>query len=308
MKRLALFMVSAFVLMSVFHPGFAAAKDSPGIMVGDSMIMTATVEAIDKADREVTLRGPAGDVATIEVDKAVKNFDQIKVGDEVHAEYYQSVAVFIGKPGDEPGATAGVAVATAKKGQKPGAVTVETTDVVVAIRAIDRNNRTVTVQGPHGYLMTMGVDQSVTSYDQLKVGDTVQIRHTEALAVWVTKAKPSATLEIEEIQVAVMASGVFGKGKLHFKGKTYPIETGGLGVGGIGISTVDATGDVWNLKNIEDFSGVYGQLRAGAVIVDKSIGKLWLTNTKGVKISLSAKRKGAMLSIGADGLVMKVKK
>jgi hypothetical protein len=308
MKKSVLVMISAFVLVSVFHPGPAAAKDNPGVMVGDSMIMTATVEAIDKADREVTLRGPAGDIATIEVDKAVKNFDQIKVGDEVHAEYYQSVAVFIGKPGDDPGATAGVAVATAKKGQKPGAVTVETTDVIVAIRAIDRDNRTVTVQGPHGHLMTMGVDQQVKAYDQLKVSDTVQIRYTEAVAIWVTKAKPSATIEIDEVQVAFIASGNFGKGKLHYKGKTYPIEVGGLGVGGIGISTIEATGDIWGLKDINDFSGVYGQLRAGAVVANLSIGKLWLSNTKGVKMSLSAKRKGVMLSIGADGLVMKIKK
>ncbi|MBW1851789.1 MAG: hypothetical protein JRJ15_10220 [Deltaproteobacteria bacterium] len=202
MKRFVLFMVSAFVLVSVFHPGLTAATDSPGVMVGDAMIMTATVEAIDKADREVTLRGPAGDIATIEVDKAVKNFDQIKVGDEVHAEYYQSMAVFIGKPGDDPGAAGDISVATAKKGQKPGAVTVETMDVVVAIRAIDRDNRTVTVQGPQGNHMTMGVDQSVKSYDQLKVGDTVHIRYTEALAVWVTKAMALAN-EAERTSTAL---------------------------------------------------------------------------------------------------------
>lgn len=307
MKRLVLFMVSAFVLVTLLHPGLTAAKDNPGVMAGDAMIMTATVVAIDKADREVTLRGPADDVVTIEVDEAVKNFDQIKVGDEVHAEYYQSMVVSIGKPGDEPGGAAGISVATAEKGQKPGAVIVETMDEVVAIRAIDRETRTLTVQGPQGQLITMGVDQTVKSYDQLKVGDTVQIRHTEAVAMWVSKAKPSATIEIDAVQVAFMASGNFGKGKLHFKGKTYPIEIGGLGVDGIGISTLEASGGVWNLKNIEDFSGVYGQLRAGLVIADNSVGKIWLANANGVKMSLSAKRKGVMLAIGADGLIIKVK-
>jgi hypothetical protein len=269
--------------------------------------MTATVEAIDKADRKITLKGPEGDVFTIVAGEEVRNFKEIKVGDEVHAEYYQSVAVSLGKPGEEPEVTASVGAARAEKGKKPGAVAVETVDVVVPVRAIDRENRTVTFQGPSGILRTVGVDDGIMSYDQLKVGDTIQLRYTEAVAIWVTKEQPSGSVALEQVQIALLASGNFGKGTLYFQDKTHPFEMGGLGVGGIGISKLDAIGDVYNLKNIEDFSGVYVQLRLGVVAGTKSAGHIWLENTKGVKISLRSKRKGLMLSVGADGLVVKMK-
>ncbi len=308
MKKLILFVVTAFVLMTPFHPGLTTAQDSPGAMVGNAAIMTATVEAIDKADRKITLKGPEGNVFTIVAGEEVRNFKEIKVGDEVHAEYYQSVAVALGKPGAEPEVAAGVGAARAGKGQKPGAVAVETVDVVVPVRAIDRENRTVTFEGPTGILRTVGVEDGIMSYDQLKVGDTIRLRYTEAVAIWVTKEQPSGTVTLEEVQVAFLASGNFGKGKLYFQGKTHPFELGGLGVGGVGISKVEAMGDVYNLKNVEDFAGVYGQLRAGVVAGTKSADKIWLENTKGVKISLRSKRKGLMLSVGADGLIVKMKK
>ena len=39
---------------------FAQAQDKPGIMLGDAVVITAKVEAIDQKDRAVALRGPAG--------------------------------------------------------------------------------------------------------------------------------------------------------------------------------------------------------------------------------------------------------
>ena len=67
---------------------FAQAQDKPGIVLGDAVVITAKVEAIDKKDRAVALRGPAGNVFVVEVGDEVKNFKQIKVGDQVRVEYY----------------------------------------------------------------------------------------------------------------------------------------------------------------------------------------------------------------------------
>ena len=72
----------------------AQAQDKPGIMLGDAVVITAKVEAIDQKDRAVALRGPEGNVFVIEVDDAVKNFKQIKVGDQVRVDYYEAVAVY----------------------------------------------------------------------------------------------------------------------------------------------------------------------------------------------------------------------
>ncbi len=118
--------------------------------------------------------------------------------------------------------------------------------------------------------------------------------------------EPVGTVEMKELQIAWIGSGNFGDGKLHYKGETYPFKITGLGVGGFGISTIDAHGEVYDLKSLADFPGVYGQARAGIVVGALSAGHLWLQNEKGVVLHLNAKREGLALSLGADGIVIKM--
>ncbi|MGH7177657.1 MAG: hypothetical protein ACREJC_09775, partial [Tepidisphaeraceae bacterium] len=54
--------------------------------------VTATVQAIDMDKRQVTLKGPLGNVVTFTVDQRVKRLGEVKVGDEVTADYYISIA------------------------------------------------------------------------------------------------------------------------------------------------------------------------------------------------------------------------
>ena len=125
---------------------------------------------------------------------------------------------------------------------------------------------------------------------------------TAALAA-APKDKPvSGTVTIEQYQVAWMLSGNLGGGELKYKGKSYRFTIGGLGIGGFGISKIEATGEVYGLSRIEDFEGAYGQARYGAVAAARSVGELWLENTKGIVIRLDAKREGLALSLGADAI------
>ena len=115
------------------------------------------------------------------------------------------------------------------------------------------------------------------------------------------------TVEIEQVQVAFIGSGNLGGGTLQFQGKTYRFTIGGLGVGGFGVSKMQATGDVYNMRELKQFPGAYGQARYGAVAGDKSAGELWLQNPNGVQISLRARRTGLALSLGADAIVIDFK-
>ena len=54
--------------------------------------VTAKVQAIDLDKREVTLKGPLGNVTTFEVDERVKRLNEVSVGDDVTADYYVSLA------------------------------------------------------------------------------------------------------------------------------------------------------------------------------------------------------------------------
>ena len=66
-------------------------------MVNTSEI-TAKVEAIDYKKRTVTLKGPEGNVRTFTVDKSVKKFSNVKVGDELVVRVTDALAIVVEKP------------------------------------------------------------------------------------------------------------------------------------------------------------------------------------------------------------------
>ena len=147
------------------------------------MVITAEVLAIDKEDRILTLLGPKKNVVDVHVGEEARNFDQLKLGDEVKIEYYESVAIYLGKPGTQPEADAGLVVARAAKGEKPGGYAVGAIDVSASVVGIDRKNRSLTLELPEGKVVTTEVDKSVKAFDTLKVGDTIHARLTKAIAI-----------------------------------------------------------------------------------------------------------------------------
>ena len=117
----------------------------------------------------------------------------------------------------------------------------------------------------------------------------------------------SGTVSIEQVQVAFIGSGNIGSGTLNFHGRNYRFTVGGLGVGGFGFSKREAWGDVYNLKELRQFPGAYGQARYGAVAGDKGGGEMWLENPNGVMIDLRARRQGLAVSLGADAVIIDFK-
>ena len=62
--------------------------------------------------------------------------------------------------------------------------------------------------------------------------------------------QPSGFVEMREVQVAYIGNAGGGSGTLTYQGQTYPFRIEGLGVGGIGVSTVDAEGEVYDLTSL----------------------------------------------------------
>ena len=118
---------------------------------------------------------------------------------------------------------------------------------------------------------------------------------------------PDGTVDMHQVQAAFIGSGGGGTGTLFYRGRTYRFDVGGLGIGGIGASTIDATGELYKLNNISQFPGAYAQGRYGYVFGTKSGGDLWLQNEAGVIMHLKAKREGLMLSLGGDAVVISMK-
>lgn len=116
----------------------------------------------------------------------------------------------------------------------------------------------------------------------------------------------AGTVSINQVQIAFIGSANLGGGTLTFNGQQYDFTIGGLGVGGIGASSIEATGEVYNMTDPSQFAGAYGQARYGAVVGDASTGELWLQNNAGVYMHLKAKRAGLMLSLGGDVVYIKL--
>jgi hypothetical protein len=121
------------------------------------------------------------------------------------------------------------------------------------------------------------------------------------------QGKPlSGYVRMTQIQAAYLGSGNAGNGVLRYHGSSYPFTVGGLGVGGIGLSKIEAKGEVYGLQRLQDFPGAYVQGRYGFAVGNTSGGDLWLKNGNGVIMRLVAKRQGLMLSLGGDAVVIQM--
>jgi len=111
----------------------------------------------------------------------------------------------------------------------------------------------------------------------------------------------SVRLSIFKAGFIVGAGG--GQGTLTFKGKTYRLSVGGVGLGSLGIASVRLTGTASNLRTASDIAGTYGAAGAGATFVGG--GQVaTLQNEKGVVLSLRGAQAGFQVSLGVAGMTI----
>jgi hypothetical protein len=172
--------------------GASAAKaddDRPGAAEGELVVVTATVKAVDKKHRIVTLKYPDGKEAKVKCGPEVRNFAQIKVGDDVTAEFLETVELFVTAPQGAPTTNSAQAVERSPLGSKPGIVAVETIEVTSTVEAIDYTTREVKLKGPEGKIMKVKAGPEVKRLNEVKKGDTVVARLTEAVSIKVSSPK-----------------------------------------------------------------------------------------------------------------------
>jgi hypothetical protein len=173
--------------------GAAAVKSEPGkVTVAETAQLTASVEAVDKAKRLITLKGPEGNIFVFQAGPAVKNFDQIKVGDLVVARYIEALTLEL-KPGGGQirERTERENAVSAKPGEAPGVAAGRQVTVIADVMSLDAKKQTVRLRGPQ-----RTVDLKVRDPNQfklIKVGDQVEATFTEAVAIALEPApRPAA--------------------------------------------------------------------------------------------------------------------
>jgi hypothetical protein len=191
MKKILTVTAVAALLSAMAHQAPAQERTGkPALVVAETNVVKATVEDIDLKKREVTLKDEEGNKHKMKVGEEARNLDQVKKGDLVVAKYYQSAAVSLHKPGEtpaEPQAEEAVLVAKQGQGQKPGGVVVKTTQVTATVEDVDYAKREVKLKDDEGNTRKIKVGDRVKKLEDVKKGDQVVARYTEALALSVEK-------------------------------------------------------------------------------------------------------------------------
>ena len=179
----------AVVLLVVALGACASTQEvtKPGVVAVDVVEFTSSVEAVDYQKRTVVLKGPDGKLRTFIASKDVRNLAQVKPGDLVKVELVEEVALFVRKASDPPEATETSSVGVAPKGKKPGIILVDTAQVTAHVDAVDYQKRTITLKGTQGNVTTYKVGDAVKRLNDVKTGDQVVLRVTDALAILVEK-------------------------------------------------------------------------------------------------------------------------
>ena len=183
-RTMTLIVLSLATLTALTNPSNTRAQ---GIEMAGKRSIMADVVALDAATRAMTLRGPEGNLVTIKVPPTDPHFDQIEVGDKVKVDYQQSMALYIGKSGAKPETTTESVTATSPKGTQPKAVIAEVVDVSAKVLAIDKANRTLTLELTDGRQVTTRVDESLPGFESIQKGDLIHARLTEAIALSLEK-------------------------------------------------------------------------------------------------------------------------
>jgi hypothetical protein len=183
----------------LFAGGIANAADAKAadpkvqapVNVESMQTISATVTAVDVQKRLVTLKGPEGKTATIEVRPDVRNLAQVKVGDQLVVRYYESIGAAMkpkGSPATPPDSAA--AAARAAPGEMPAAAVGQVSTTTITIMAFDKKSNMLTFSGADGLVRAAHIkDPKGQQFaGTLKQGDQVDLTYTEALAVSVEPA------------------------------------------------------------------------------------------------------------------------
>ena len=158
----------------------------PGRVITSTARHEAIVESVNKETREIKVVDANGKIHKFVAGDMVANFDQIEPRDRIVTEYLESVAVFVVPEGSPSMGDMGM-VEVAPLGEKPGMAMADTYMVAAKIDAIDTDTRVVTLRGEDGFQTALRVADDV-NLGEVKVGDEVRMRVTEAVAIKVIEA------------------------------------------------------------------------------------------------------------------------
>jgi hypothetical protein len=120
------------------------------------------------------------------------------------------------------------------------------------------------------------------------------------------EALPDATFTLKGGSVAAGIGYTWGHGELKYGDHSHPFSIKGVSLVDVGATDLSATGNVYHLKSVADFSGNYVAAGAGITIAGGGTA-VYLKNEHGVVIKLIATEVGLKFKLSADGVKITLK-
>ena len=147
--------------------------------------IVAQVVSVDQANRQVTLRGPNGNPATIDVPPDVRNFSQISPGDRVRLTYRARLDILVaGSNVPVRGVEVSTGAVKSEPGEMPSGILGRQTRRTVQVVSVDRPTHTVTFREPDGSINTFTAvnPDNFLLVDGLKPGTNILVTVIESVA------------------------------------------------------------------------------------------------------------------------------
>lgn len=166
----------------------AGAQQPEPFKASQTKTVTATIEAVDRSDRDITLVDSSGSRVVVAATDEVRTFDQLKPGDRVVVTYHEGI-IAEAKPSGQ-GAQSETRSAGRASGAMPSKTVGKQVTTTVEIESIDRARNLVTFKNPDGTSRTLGVANldAKEFVSKLNPGDEVQLTYSEAAAVSIKPA------------------------------------------------------------------------------------------------------------------------
>lgn len=163
--------------------------EEEGTIRAVAMSMEAEVVAIDLETREVSLKGPDGDIVTLHSPERVVKLEDINVGDKVVTSFIAALEGEVREPTEEELAEPWLVMEEAgvsKEGEPAAIGSARIIRAVCTIEGMNRELGVVTIKDSRGKLHLIG-DVEPEKMEGVKLGQTIVMVYAEAMALTLEK-------------------------------------------------------------------------------------------------------------------------
>lgn len=291
----------SFLIALLFIPLFGvSAAEEQEVAIETSVLVVGAVVNFDKDNRSLTLRNKQGEESVFTLGPEVQNLDDIKHDDQLMVQYFNAFAITLG-----PKNTGLKEYSRQLEVEKQAsAKTTRSITTVGLVEAIDQKNSLLTVTGEAQTAVVNVAEQFDLS--RIIVGDEVELVYIESYAIKVVPPPLIiGTVSIKSTSIAIGIGYEWGQGELTmYDGSTYTFDIQGISMLDVGISLIEAEGNVYRVIEPKDMEGKYWAAGIG-ISYGNGVSAVTMKNRNDVIMHLTSKQKGMKLTLAAEGVKIK---